>query len=54
MPQLSVDPSAFIRASPAGGTLGGVARNTNEAMVLCEGAGFDIIIVETVGELLCL
>lgn len=49
MPQLSVDPKAFIRPSPSRGTLGGVARNTNEAIVLCEGAGFDIVIVETVG-----
>ena len=52
MPLLSVDPNAFIRPSPSRGTLGGVARNTNEAIVLCEGAGFDFIIVETVGELL--
>ncbi|KAK7474265.1 hypothetical protein BaRGS_00034508 [Batillaria attramentaria] len=49
MPKLSVDPNAFIRPSPASGTLGGVARNTNEAVVLCEGAGFDIILIETVG-----
>ncbi|KAK7097166.1 hypothetical protein V1264_004182 [Littorina saxatilis] len=49
MPQLSVDPNAFIRPSPSRGTLGGVARNTNEAIVLCEGAGFDFVIVETVG-----
>jgi LAO/AO transport system kinase len=40
---------AFIRPSPSGGTLGGVARRTREAIVLCEAAGFDVIIVETVG-----
>ena len=49
MEQLSVDPAAFIRPSPAGGALGGVARKTREAMLLCEAAGFDVIIVETVG-----
>jgi LAO/AO transport system kinase len=49
MEQLSVDPNAFIRPSPASGTLGGVARKTREAMLLCEAAGFDVIIVETVG-----
>jgi LAO/AO transport system kinase len=40
---------AFIRPSPSGGTLGGVARRTREAIVLCEAAGFDVILVETVG-----
>jgi LAO/AO transport system kinase len=49
MERLSIDPNAFIRPSPSGGTLGGVARKTREAMLLCEAAGFDIIIVETVG-----
>lgn len=49
MEQLSVDPHAFIRPSPSGLTLGGVARKTRETIVLCEAAGFDIIIVETVG-----
>ena len=49
MARLSVDPSAFIRPSPTGGTLGGVARATREAMLVCEAAGFDIILVETVG-----
>ncbi len=49
MEKLSIDPNAFIRPSPSGGTLGGVARKTREAMLLCEAAGFDIIIVETVG-----
>jgi LAO/AO transport system kinase len=49
MARLSVAPNAFIRPSPAGQTLGGVAARTREAMLLCEAAGFDIIIVETVG-----
>jgi LAO/AO transport system kinase len=44
MTELSRDPNAFIRPSPAGGTLGGVTRSTNEAIVLCEAAGYDIII----------
>lgn len=49
MERLSVDPNAFIRPSPSGGALGGVARKTREAMLLCEAAGFDVVIVETVG-----
>jgi len=49
MEELSRDPNAFIRPSPTGGSLGGVARRTREAMLLCEAAGFDVIIVETVG-----
>ncbi|CAN9510271.1 unnamed protein product [Ophioblennius macclurei] len=49
MTELSRDMSAFIRPSPASGTLGGVTRTTNEAIVLCEGAGYDIVLVETVG-----
>ncbi len=49
MEKLSVDPNAFIRPSPSGGTLGGVARKTRETMLVCEAAGFDVIIVETVG-----
>ncbi|MFC6618274.1 methylmalonyl Co-A mutase-associated GTPase MeaB [Deinococcus radiophilus] len=49
MPGLSVHPQAFIRPSPSGGTLGGVARRTREAMTLCEAAGYDVILVETVG-----
>lgn len=49
MEALSRDPSAFIRPSPAGSTLGGVARRTREAMLLLEAAGFDLVIVETVG-----
>ncbi len=49
MEQLSVEPNAFIRPSPSGGSLGGVARRTRESMLACEAAGFDVIIVETVG-----
>jgi LAO/AO transport system kinase len=49
MEELSRDPNAFIRPSPAGDTLGGVTRRTRETMLLCEAAGYDIIIVETVG-----
>ncbi|XP_023329580.1 methylmalonic aciduria type A protein, mitochondrial isoform X2 [Eurytemora carolleeae] len=49
MPELTVDPRAYIRPSPARGHLGGVTRTTNEAILLCEAAGFNIIIVETVG-----
>ncbi|CAG5928616.1 unnamed protein product [Menidia menidia] len=49
MTELSRDMNAFIRPSPASGTLGGVTRTTNEAIVLCEGAGYDIVFVETVG-----
>ena len=49
MEELSRNPAAFIRPSPAGETLGGVARRTREAMLLCEAAGFDVILVETVG-----
>lgn len=49
MERLSVDRSAFIRPSPSAGTLGGVAAKTREAMLLCEAAGFDVILVETVG-----
>ncbi|XP_053088932.1 methylmalonic aciduria type A protein, mitochondrial isoform X2 [Pangasianodon hypophthalmus] len=49
MTELSRDMNAFIRPSPSSGTLGGVTRTTNEAIVLCEGAGYDIVLVETVG-----
>lgn len=49
MTELSLDPNAFVRPSPSGSTLGGVARNTREAMLACEAAGYDIVIVETVG-----
>ena len=49
MEMLSRRPEAFIRPSPSGGTLGGVARRTREALLLCEAAGHDVVIVETVG-----
>ncbi|MDH0363326.1 methylmalonyl Co-A mutase-associated GTPase MeaB [Comamonas aquatica] len=49
MEQLSVDPNAYIRPSPSSGTLGGVAEKTREAMLVCEAAGYDVVIVETVG-----
>ena len=49
MEELSRNPAAYIRPSPTGGTLGGVARRTREAMLICEAAGFDRVIVETVG-----
>ena len=49
MEELSRDINAFIRPSPAGDTLGGVARKTRETMLICEAAGYDVIIVETVG-----
>ncbi|WP_424946363.1 methylmalonyl Co-A mutase-associated GTPase MeaB [Candidatus Spongiihabitans sp.] len=49
METLAANPRAFIRPSPSGQTLGGVARRTREAMLACEAAGFDLIIVETVG-----
>ncbi len=49
MPNLAVDPAAFVRPSPSGGTLGGVTRSTRETMVLVEAAGYDVVLVETVG-----
>jgi len=49
MERLSRAPHAFIRPSPSKGTLGGVARRTREAMLVCEAAGFDVVLVETVG-----
>ncbi|TCT02996.1 methylmalonyl Co-A mutase-associated GTPase MeaB [Aquabacter spiritensis] len=49
MQRLSVDPNAFVRPSPSGGTLGGTAAKTRETMLLCEAAGFDVVLVETVG-----
>ena len=49
MPHLARDPGAYVRPSPSAGSLGGVARHTREAMLLCEAAGFDVIFVETVG-----
>src|SRR5690606_9821861 len=49
MERLARAPEAFVRPSPTGGSLGGVARRTREALLLCEAAGFDVVIVETVG-----
>ncbi|NVN87075.1 MAG: methylmalonyl Co-A mutase-associated GTPase MeaB [Rhodopseudomonas sp.] len=49
MARLSAEQHAFIRPSPSSGTLGGVAAKTREAMLLCEAAGFDVVLVETVG-----
>ena len=49
MPTLAREQAAFIRPSPAGDTLGGVARHTRESIVVCEAGGFDVVIVETVG-----
>ena len=49
MERLSMDERAFIRPSPASGTLGGVTEKTREALLVCEAAGFDVVIVETVG-----
>ena len=49
MPDLSVNPNAFVRPSPAGRTLGGVTRRTRESILLCEAAGFDVVLIETVG-----
>ena len=49
MPRLGVDDHAFIRPSPSAGTLGGVAAKTRETMLICEAAGFDVVLVETIG-----
>ena len=49
MERLSVRPEAFIRPSPSGGSLGGVANQTREVMLLCEAAGYDVVLIETVG-----
>jgi LAO/AO transport system kinase len=49
MARLAIDPHAFVRPSPSSGTLGGVAAKTREGMLLCEAAGYDVILVETVG-----
>jgi len=49
MENLSREINAFIRPSPSGGTLGGVARKTRESIILCEAAGFDVILIETIG-----
>ncbi len=49
MEKLAHDPRAFVRPSPSGGALGGIATRTREAMVVCEAAGFDVVLIETVG-----
>lgn len=49
MNKLAADPNAFIRPSPSAGSLGGVTRRTRESMLVCEAAGFDVVLVETVG-----
>src|SRR5437763_9268098 len=49
MARLSAEPAAYIRPSPAAGTLGGVARKTRESMLVCEAAGYDVVLIETVG-----
>jgi len=49
MLRLGVDPNAFVRPSPAAGAMGGVASRTRESMLLCEAAGFDVVLIETVG-----
>jgi len=49
MERLALQPNAFIRPSPTSGTLGGVAKKTRESMIICEAAGHDVILVETVG-----
>ena len=49
MPELSIKKNAFIRPSPSGGELGGVSRRTRESMILVEAAGYEIILIETVG-----
>jgi LAO/AO transport system kinase len=49
MTRLAADPKAFVRPSPASGTLGGVAATTRETLLLCEAAGFDVALIETVG-----
>lgn len=49
MENLAINPDAFIRPSPSSGTLGGVGRKTRETMLVCEAAGYDVVIIETVG-----
>ena len=49
MPRLSSDANAFVRPSPSSGTLGGVAAKTRESMLICEAAGYDVVLVETIG-----
>ena len=52
MQELSRDMNAFIRPSPSSGHLGGVTRSTNEAIIMCETAGYKTVFIETVGKLL--
>jgi LAO/AO transport system kinase len=49
MPRLAAEPAAYIRPSPSAGTLGGVARKTREGLLVCEAAGYDVLLIETVG-----
>src|SRR5437763_6023812 len=49
MPRLAAEPNAFIRPSPAAGTLGGVAARTRECLLVCEAAGYNVVLVETIG-----
>lgn len=49
MAQLSAEPAAYIRPSPSAGTLGGVARKTRESLLVCEAAGYEVVLIETVG-----
>jgi LAO/AO transport system kinase len=49
MPRLAAEPAAYIRPSPSAGTLGGVARRTREGMLVCEAAGYSVVLIETVG-----
>jgi LAO/AO transport system kinase len=49
MPRLAAEPAAYIRPSPSAGTLGGVARKTREALLVCEAAGYNVVLIETVG-----
>jgi LAO/AO transport system kinase len=49
MPRLAAEPAAYIRPSPSAGTLGGVARKTRENMLVCEAAGYNVVLIETVG-----
>ena len=49
MARLAIDANAFVRPPSASGTLGGVAAKTRETMLLCEAAGYDVVLVETVG-----
>src|SRR5262249_32216971 len=49
MPRLSATPAAYIRPSPSAGSLGGVARKTRESMLVCEAAGYEVVLIETVG-----